>query len=276
MKLVKQTFKGVALLAAVSISATAQSELYSIESVEVTQLFSSTFDGLIFQKAVDTASGTYFGGIPDISAPVYGVNRAIKFDKNSVYDGGGVISLSNEGLDYADITLPDYTLTIITGETTTLITETSGAEIKINHASADLQADGGDDANFDVGGPLSALNVVETLDFSTFNNISIGDTDGPVLNCVNSAGYCGLLPALSLDGVRYTIEGTPSEAGGDTLTLRVQTSNNSYYEIEMITGPIIQAQLGGAKNVPAMGTFGLVALFGGLVAVAAKLRRKLA
>lgn len=280
MKLVNKTVKGVALLTAVAISGTAHSELYSIESAQVTDLFSTTFDGLIFGLSVDTTTGTFFGGIPNINDPEYGNNRAIKFDQDSVYNGGGVISISSEGVDYADITLADQTLTIITGQTGTLVTETSGAEIKINHASADLQVDGGDDSNFDIGGPLSAGNTVETLDFSTFNNIAAGDTNGPVLSCTNVDGYCGLLPALSLDGVRYTLEGTPSPAGGDTLTLRVQTSNNSYYEVELVTGPIIQAQVqtqeGDGKNVPAMGTFGLVALFGGLIAVAAKLRRRLA
>ena len=165
------------------------------------------------------------------------------------------------------ITLPDVTLTIITSATGTLTTETSGASITMSNIP---DFDGGDDANFDHGGPLSAASTDLAVDFSNFNNLAAGEP-GVVNTCVNADGFCGLLPALSLDGFRYTLEGTPTADGGDTYTLRVQTANKSYYEVDFTT-----ASVSSSKNVPAMGTFGLIALFGGLIAVAARLRRRVA
>lgn len=251
---------------AMAISASALAVDYVIESVEIKQLFSATFDGLVFQKSL-TDDDTFFGAVPDIANPVFGANRAISVASVGDYDGGGTISLDGSQLNQLAVTLPDLTLTIITSSTGTLVTETSGASLSINNVP---NLDGGDDANFDFGGPLSAGAEEYALDFSAFN--PLGDP-GVVNTCVNADNFCGLLPSLSLDGVRYTLEGSPTEAGGDVLTLRVQTGNGSYYEVEMITAV---AASEGSKNVPAMGTFGLVALFGGLVAVAAKLRRKLA
>lgn len=248
-----------------AMSASTLAADYVIDSVEIKQLFSATFDGLVFSKTLSD-DGTFFGAVPDIANPIFGANRAIKIDTTGDHDGGGTISMDGSQLNQLAITLPDTTLTIITSLTGTLVTETSGASLSINNVP---NLDAGDDANFDFGGPLSDGATEYAIDFSSFNALG---TPGVVNTCVNADNFCGLLPTLSLDGVRYTLEGSPTEAGGDVLTLRVQTANGSYYEVEMITA--VAASENDSKNVPAMGTFGLVALFSGLIAVSAKLRRK--
>jgi hypothetical protein len=266
MKCLKTSIFSLAISTAMTLSAASYAADYEIESVEITQLFSATFDGLVFSKSL-VDDGTFFGAVPDINNPVFGQNRAISISTTGDHDGGGTISFDGSQLNQLAVTLPDTVLTIITSATGTLVTETSGASFSINNVP---NLDGGDDANFDSGGPLANGATDYALDFSEFNALG---TPGVVNTCVNADNYCGLLPTLSLDGVRYTLEGTPTEAGGDVLTLRVQSSNGSYYEVELTTALAAEDN---SKNVPAMGTFGLVALFGGLIAVAAKLRRRLA
>lgn len=261
MKTIKSTAAAIAMTAAASV---AQAGTFSIESAQVNQLFSSTFDGLVFSKNV-TDDGSFFGDIPDVSNPQFGVNRSILITNNGG-TGAGSITFDGTELDELSIQLPDMTLTIITGATETLTTDTAGAALRLSDTNV---VDSGDDANFDQGGLLSANGLAELIDFSTFNDIGAG-APGVVDTCANASGYCGLLPSLNLDGVRWTLEGTPSSSGGDTFILRAQTSNKSYYEVEFVTAAVA------GKNVPAMGAFGLAALFGGLIAVAARLRRTVA
>jgi hypothetical protein len=45
---------------------------------------------------------------------------------------------------------------------------------------------------------------------------------------------CGLIGILTLDGVRYQLDGT---AGG-ALTLSIQTGNNSIYEVALTPVPV--------------------------------------
>ena len=262
MKSIKLITAAIALTATASI---AQAGTYSIESATVNQLFSSTFDGLVFSKSVSD-DGSFFGEVPDIANPVFGSNRSIQITTDGDFTGSGSITFDGTEMDLLSVQLPDMTLTIITGPTETLITETAGAAIRLSDKNV---IDGGDDANFDQGGPLANNGLAELIDFSTFNDIGAGAL-GVVDSCVNASGYCGNLPSLNLDGVRWTLEGTPTANGGDTFILRAQTSNKSYYEITLVTAAVT------GKNVPAMGAFGLVALFGGLVAVAARLRRRVA
>ena len=266
MKSIKSITAAIALSATASI---AQAGTYSIESVTISQLFSSTFDGLVFSKSV-TDDGSFFGVVPNIADAQFGVNRSIQVTHTGAGTGSGSITFHGTEMDLLSAQLPNTTLTIITGADAngplTLTTETAGAAIRLSDTNV---TDGGDDANFDQGGPLSANGLAELIDFSTFNDLGAG-APGVVDTCVNVSGYCGLLPSLNLDGVRWTVEGTPTASGGDTFILRAQTSNKSYYEVTIVTAAV------SGKNVPAMGAFGLVALFGGLVAVAARLRRRVA
>ena len=75
MKFLNKT-NNLAIALAGVLSASANAATHNIESVTITQLFSSTFDGLVFTKAV-TDDGSFFGNVPDIANPTFGVNRSI-------------------------------------------------------------------------------------------------------------------------------------------------------------------------------------------------------
>jgi hypothetical protein len=272
MKSFTASAKNIAFLAATFASASSHAASYNIETVEITQLFSATFEGFAFRAVSD--DGTFFGDVPNIDNPTFGVNRVLDVSVTDASTAGGVINFDGNQLNNLTLSLPDTTLTILTSNDGVLTTLAQGASITITDIPV---FDGGLDDNFDVGsalgsqGEVSQADAAYNLDFSTFNNLPAGDP-GVVVSCVNEDGFCGLLPSLALDALRYTIEGTPTANGGDTFILRAQSWNNSYYEIVFTTAEID----GGSKNVPAMGTFGLIALFGGLVAVSAKLRRRVA
>ena len=70
MNLFKKSIIGVA--GALLISTNAHSATYEIEAAEISQLFSATFDGLVFFKAVSD-DGSFFGNVPDVSNPTFGV-----------------------------------------------------------------------------------------------------------------------------------------------------------------------------------------------------------
>ena len=68
---------------------------------------------------------------------------------------------------------------------------------------------------------------VDTPDFAVFSDI--------VDTCVGP--FCPLITsgALTLDAVRYRLEGTISGAGGDALVLKSETGNNSLYRVDFTT-----------------------------------------
>ena len=273
MTLLKKTTAAVALAAACTVPMQASATTtVEIVSAEITQLFSATFDGLVFGKSV-ADNDTFFGDVPDIANPVFGVNRTINIT-NTGGTGGGLITFDGTQLDELAITLPDLQLQIIDGPGPTIITvETEGASLSTEDIP---HFDGGGDANFDFGTslddelPPNNVATFQTIDFSLFNNILGGDP-GVVKSCTDSTGNCALLPSLSLDGVRYTLEGTLTATGGDSLTLRVQTSNTSYYEVALVTGGLAVP----GKNVPVPAPFIYLTL-AALAAVGVRLSRKAA
>lgn len=250
--------------ALVSFAAQAQQQTCDITSATVTQLFSTTFDGLVFSKAVSD-DGTFFGNVPDIANPIWGGNRAVLFEVvPGGNPGGGTITFDGTSLYNLAVTFSDQKLSILdAAPPNNLVTTTSGGSLVIENVA---NIDGGNDANFDVGGLLSAGSAVQTIDFSQFG--AAGAPGSPVVTCTDTTGNCALIPGLNLDGVRYTLEGTPSGVCTDSYTLRVQTNNNSYYEVDITTSPIVQS-----KNVPVPAMFVYLTLaFMGLVGV--KLSRR--
>ena len=247
MKLMKQAALTAVVTASalMSFTAQAQQQTCDVTGASVTQLFSSTFDGLVFSKAV-TDDGTFFGDIPDIGNPIWGVNRAVLFTETPGGNpGGGTITFDGTVLHQLALTFADQTLSILdAAPPNNLETTTSGGSLSIENIP---NVDAGDDANFDVGGLLSAGSAVQTVDFSQFNAVG---NPGPVVTCTDTTGNCNLLPGLNLDGVRYTLEGTPGGVCNDSYTLRVQTGNNSYYEVAINTAPIVNT-----KNVPVPAMF---------------------
>ena len=91
-----------------------------------------------------------------------------------------------------------------------------------------FQVDGTNDAD-------SSTDVV--ADFSHFADVI--DTCSGVL--------CALIDTLDLDGVRYQVDGNLSPEGGDTITVTVQTANDSVYQVNVVTQAVV-AEAG--ENVP--------------------------
>jgi len=271
MKPLKTTI--AAIISAASLTSTmAQSATFDIDSVTLDQLFSSTFDGLVYQESVGN-DGSFFGVIPNIDDYVFGVNRTINVISQP--GGSGHITFDeNNNLTELSIGFPDLTMNILTvlNPYTTLTVETSGVGL---HIGTHPIEDSGHIANqLDVGGDITENSKLERLYVSPFNDINnVNPQSGAVDSCISTgtgSDYCPIIPGLSLNATRYTLEGTPTDAGGDTFILRAQTfSNNSYYEITFTT-----AVASSNKNVPAMGAFGLIALFAGLITIGARLRSR--
>ena len=256
MKLFKKSL--IAVAGALLLSSHAQSATYEIESAEISQLFSATFDGLVFFKAVSD-DGSFFGEVPDVANPSWGVNRSIQVSPaNNGSEAFGTITFDGSNLTDALIGLADTNMSIIDGPGPTIIqVEASKAQITLSGP----QVDDGFTSDFDAGKPLSQGNTISVGAFSRFDG-------GIVTSCVDQTGNCSLLGGLNLNPVRYTISGTPGV--GEQLTLKVQTDNTSYYEVVLTLGN----EESDGKNVPAMGAFGLTALFAGLLAVASRLRAR--
>lgn len=262
------------VLAASTHSLVANAAEYSIEEARIQNFFTATFDGLVWFKAVSDDS-TFFGNIPDYNNPQFGVNRSIQvIDPTNGVDASGSINWDGTTLTSFMLYLPDIELNIIdsrdlvTSETTLVQVQSSGAQLNL---IGPFTTETGD-ANFNAGGDLGENSAISAGIFSRFTGgvvtSCIGENTSGVM--VQDGGKCNLIPGLNLNPVRYTIEGTP--APGATLLLRAQTDNTSYYEVELVLGDEITSS--SSKNVPAMGTFGLVALFSGLIVVAARLRNR--
>ena len=266
MKLIKKAAITAVMTASAlaSFATHAQQQTCDISSAVVTQLFSTTFDGIVFSKAV-TDDGSFFGDIPDIANPIWGGNRSVQFSEISGGNpGGGAITFDGTALYQLAITFSDQRIDILdAAPPNNLVTTTSGGSLSITSPS---NLDGGDDANFDRGGPLGTGNTDLTVDFTQFG--AAGAPGSPVVTCTDTTGNCLAIPGLNLDGVRYTLEGTPSGVCSDNYTLRVQTDNNSYYEVDITTSPIVNS-----KNVPVPAIFIYLTLaFMGLAGV--KLSRR--
>jgi hypothetical protein len=201
-------------------------------------LYSATFDGGLIDD------GSFFG-TPANSA------RAITItDVNtSAFAGSGTIDFDGTTLNQLNIVLPDMdldiqgTTTINARNNTPTPTIPPATDIFVNltnvptadtvSAHAGFQDDGG-------------ANII--VDFATFNNI-VESCTGPL---------CGLVGVLSLDGERYQLDGTITPAGGDLLTLTVQTGNNSIYSIDLVTASSTVVPVPAAVWLFGSGLLGLV------------------
>ena len=207
-------------------------QTFQINNVKVNQLFNTTFDGLVFSKAV-VDDGTFFGSIPDINNPIFGLNRATAWEHVGGFSGAGTITFNQNIPQSFSVVLPDTNITFITLSFNTMQVETSGASF----SAVSIPNNGGYDSNFDAGGPLSLSSSSIIVDWTELNDLTSGET-GIVTSCQSPDGFCSLIHFLSLDMVRFTIEGTPSQNGGDEFILRGQTSNNSYIELELSTAAV--------------------------------------
>ena len=231
IKIIKPWF--VVFVLSISASGVHAAAVFQIESARMTQLYSQTFDGLVFSTQV-TDDGSFFGAVPFVNNPLFGVNRGVDVVTLSG-QGGGSLVFDGNSLTSLQIVLPQTLFSFIDGLTTTTDAITNGFTVIANSLP---ESDGGNDPNFDVGSTFG--NQSQTFpvlaDASAFN---LPGQPGVVTSCSSPSGNCALLPALSLDATRYTLAGTPTLAGGDDYIFRAQTSNGSYYEIEFTTAAVV-------------------------------------
>ncbi len=212
--------------------------VFSINSAEIIDLYSATFDGPINPScdgAADADECAFFGGqtpltrnIVVASSPGNTASGTLDVDYD---DTTGAISTINSMV----INLPDAVLTI---QGTTIVTVTQGNSLPVANDTLFIEsgtggANGTADANEAALGPAvfehdDAPNL-DAPDFATFTDI-VDSCTGPL---------CALIPILSLDGVRYRILGTIGAGGGDSLQLQTQTANNSIYSVDFGTAAAV-------------------------------------
>lgn len=207
----------------------------SVASADVLGIHSATFDG------APAADGTFIPAITGTNVTFTNVGTA---NGGSTATGTGIVEYDGTTLRLASVLLPDLDVSITAGANSALV-NTSGATVNLAAPGLDTEA------GF-AGFQVEASPVV-VADFSTFSTVVTACTEA-------SAVICPGVPFLNLDGVRYEIDGTITEEGGDTLTLTLQTSNNSVLSIELTT-------LAAPTNVPvpAFALFGIFASLGLIV-----------
>ena len=218
----------LAILAAGSLFAVspAQAEAVQIVSAQLVDLYSATFDGALntdCSAAPDLELCDFFGGNHFLNP------RNIQITNFGT--GSGVIDFDGTTLNQLDIQLPELQLVINAGTATETVINTNGAASPdgiFANASGTPHSDNAGTSNWQHEG---APNIV--IDFATFTDIV--DTTDPE-QC--SGALCALIGVLSLDGVRYQLDGTPTPLGGDDFTLWGQTGNNSIYQIDFQTAVI--------------------------------------
>ncbi|HJP38568.1 MAG TPA: hypothetical protein QF499_05480 [Gammaproteobacteria bacterium] len=188
-------------------------------TASLVDLYSATFDGALTPDA-----GLFFGGDPSMNPRNIAITPAGLGSATVVYDGTTLTQL--------DIILPQMTLLINSGQATETHILTNGVPISLDITG--LPA-----TDTEAGFPGFQVEAAPTIvaDFATFSTI----VDSLDTNACYGAGgpgnvgpLCGLIGILTLDGVRYQLDGT---AGG-ALTLSIQTGNNSIYEVALTPVPV--------------------------------------
>ncbi len=236
------------LLGAASASAAVVTRTFLIDSAVIVDLYSATFDGgLLNCGGSPTQECTFFGG--DLPVP-----RNIVV--TNIGTGGGSLNVNYEDttgeilqVNSMKIRLPDITI-VIAGSTTTTTVQGNALpapndipfiESGTGTAARDLDgpgtgiALGNGTADADEAPAIGQAAIfqhddaprIDTPDFAVFSDI--------VDNCVGP--FCSLITGgtLTLDAVRYRLEGTISGAGGDALVLKSGTGNNSIYRVNFTT-----------------------------------------
>ena len=247
------------LLGAASASAAVVTRTFSINSALITDLFSATFDGALSPcGGSPTQECTFFNG----SLPVA---RNVAVTNNTV--GGGSLNVNYEDttgeilqVNSMKLRLPNITI-VISGTTTTNTIQGNGLGIDnlgnpvavandvpfIESGYGTIARDlngpplgGGDSlgkgtADADQAPAVGQASVfqhsdapnIDAPDFAVFTDI-IDTCSGPLCALITSG-------ILTLDAVRYRLEGTISGAGGDSLVLKSETGNNSIYRVDFTT-----------------------------------------
>jgi hypothetical protein len=235
-------------LSSISAQAAIVNGSFTIDSATIVDLYSATLDG-----PCTPAPGTFF----NCTTPAY---RSVVITDNNVgvNPGSGTLDVQFDDstgqitqVNSLNINLRDMTLVITPNPAlfgpalgTTTVTIVNGNGVPVNGPEDDI-------ANV-VGGTLGPSGSADAdeggIPASVFQHDDAPNTDAPdfstflevVDTCVinSGGGVCGLLGLLSLDGVRYQLDGLINAAGGDALQLTAQTSNNSIYQLNFTTAVV--------------------------------------
>ncbi|MDB4453580.1 hypothetical protein N9123_01500 [Pseudomonadales bacterium] len=175
----------------------------NIASVEVIGIHSTTFDG-----PISGSNPSKLAGGSNVTFSAAGTNHG------GITDVGiGIIEFDGDNLVLGSLLLPDLDIEINASGISTVTT--SGAVLNLSAPKSDTAS-----GSFSVDGGTSVV-----ADFSDFSAVTT--------SCVGVA--CPGIPFLNLDGLNYSIEGAVTEAGGDVLTLTLETNNGSLLAVRFTT-----------------------------------------
>jgi hypothetical protein len=248
------TVAAMVTLGAATASGAIVSRTFTINSADIVDLYSATFDAALTPcGGSPTQECTFFGGTPP-------VGRAIVITPTGTGDGTMTVKYETTTGEITEMTtmvlnLPSINLTISpsTGGTTVVsVIRGNGFPSAVNDIA--FIEPGTGTLGRDLDGP-AVLNPIGqgTADadqapavgqFGVFQHNDAPNQDVPdfavfsdiVDSCVDNApaANCALitLNLLTLDGVRYRLEGTVGcKPGGHALVLKTQTANNSIYRV---------------------------------------------
>ena len=227
----------VAALSALSAASNAAivNAVFNVNSATITDLYSSTFDGAItggpsiFAGAVLPATRNIL--VVNLQPSLAGGTLDVNYDNAT----GEIVQVNSLVITFAnlDINIPAFgtfiTVRPANGTSlSTLLHPTFGDDPYIQ-----ATGDADEDATQGTGASLTLFQhddapITTAPDFATFAHI-IDTCSGPL---------CGSLGALSLDGVRYQLNGLIN-LGGNSIQLRTQTGNNSVYTVDFTTSAVV-------------------------------------
>ncbi len=222
--MIKRLMTKVGVAAVLTVASMgAQAAVVTIADAQLIDLYSATFDG-----ALTPDGSLFFGGDPGLNP------RNIIVTSFGI--GSGTIEYDGTTLSQLNIVLPQMGLLINGGQGTETTVLTNGTPITVDITTPATDNTPGF-AGFQVEGAPAII-----ADFATFSTIVSAFDD---TQCYGAAGpgtgtgpLCGLIGILTLDGVRYQLDGTLTAGGGDSLLLTIQTGNNSIYEIALTTAVV--------------------------------------
>jgi len=224
----------LALTGPVTAQAAIVNGVFTIESADIIDLYSATFDGGLTPCASPPGSPPYDAGTCAFFNGYSPAGRAITI--TPVGTGSGVLNVDYDSatgeilqVNVLEILLPKLTL-VIAGATTVVADPdpTFPTFIRAGVLGAPQETiDADEGTGIGLAGVFRHDDAPNQSapDFATFANI--------VDSC--SGTLCALIPILSLDGVPSQINGTVNGLGGDSLVLRTQTANNSIYTVNLRT-----------------------------------------
>ncbi len=237
-----------------SASAAIGTASFAIGSATIVDLYSATFDGaLIPCGGSPTQECTFFSG----STPAA---RGIAISQTGT--GTGTLSVQYDTatgeitqVNALEILLPRLDM-VINGSTFIVADPADPTAPGLTFIRAGTLGLPNATADADEGVAIGQAAIFQhddapnnnAPDFATFSSI-IDSCSGPL---------CPLVGILSLDGVRYRLEGTVNGLWGDSFLLKAQTGSNSIYQISFSTVPVPAA----------------VWLFGGALGALGWLKRK--